>query len=95
MGVPSEAPRREPLNIRILPEDRALIDRAARTQGLNRTDFILRASRDLAVEVLLNEVYVELEPDAFDVFSARLDAPPAPDERLRRTMTTPPPWDQA
>jgi len=56
---------------------------------------MLRASRDLAVEVLLDEVYVELDPDAFDALAAHLDAPPAPSEQLRRTLATPPPWDEA
>ena len=33
--------KRETLNIRIKPEERGLIDRAAKLRGKNRTDFIL------------------------------------------------------
>ena len=33
--------KRDTLNIRIKPEERSLIDRAARSLGKNRTDFIL------------------------------------------------------
>ena len=47
------------------------------------------------MEMLPDGVYVELDPDVFDALSAQLDAPPAPDERLRRTLTAPPPWEQA
>ena len=42
--------KRDTLNIRIKPEERSLIDRAARTLGKNRTDFILDAARRAAEE---------------------------------------------
>jgi uncharacterized protein (DUF1778 family) len=31
--------------------------------------------------------------DAYAAFLARLDEPPKPNERLRRTMQTTPPWE--
>ena len=40
--------KRESLNIRIKPEERRLIDRAAQLRGKNRTDFILDAARQAA-----------------------------------------------
>lgn len=40
--------KRESLNIRIQPEERRLIDRAAQLRGKNRTDFILDAARQAA-----------------------------------------------
>ena len=40
--------KRETLNIRIKPEERSFIDRAARIRGKNRTDFILDAVRAYA-----------------------------------------------
>jgi uncharacterized protein (DUF1778 family) len=33
-----------------------------------------------------------VSPAAYTQFVAMLDAPPEPNERLRRTMQTPPPW---
>jgi len=36
---------------------------------------------------------VGLPPRAWTAFVKRLDAPPQPNERLRRTMKTPAPWD--
>ena len=41
---------RNTLNLRIKPEERNLIDMAAKVQGKNRTDFILDAARNAAEE---------------------------------------------
>lgn len=86
------AARRETLNIRIRPEERGLIDRAAQAMGKNRTDFILEAARRAAEEALLSQAIVTVSREVYDAFLARLDAPPQPNERLRRTMRAPPPW---
>jgi uncharacterized protein (DUF1778 family) len=87
------ASKRETLNIRIRPEERGLIDRAAQARGKNRTDFILDAARLAAEETLLDQVLISTSPAAYADFLARLDASPAPNERLRRTMQTLAPWD--
>lgn len=88
-----EKSRRETLNIRIRPEERSLIDRAAQAQGKNRTDFILEAARRAAEDALLDRAVIAASPEAYAEFLARLDAPPKPNERLRRTLRTPAPWD--
>ena len=90
---PERPSRRETLNIRIRPEERGLIDRAAQARGKNRTDFILDAARRAAEEALLDRAIMSVSPEAYADFLARLEAPPQPNERLRRTMQTPPPWD--
>jgi len=89
-----QSSRRETLNIRIRPEERGLIDLAAKAQGKTRTDFILEAARRAAEDALLDRAIISVSPEAYDEFLARLDAPPQPNERLRRTMQTPPPWDE-
>lgn len=86
--------KRDTLNIRIKPEVRGLIDRAARSKGKNRTDFILDAARAAAEEALLDQVIITASPDAYTEFLAKLDMPPQPNERLRKTMQTPAPWDK-
>ncbi|CAO3412983.1 type II toxin-antitoxin system TacA family antitoxin [Azospirillum endophyticum] len=88
-----EKSRRETLNIRIRPEERSLIDRAAQAQGKNRTDFILEAARRAAEDALLDLAIIAASPEAYAAFLARLDSPPMPNERLRRTLRTPAPWD--
>ncbi|MFA7241841.1 MAG: DUF1778 domain-containing protein [Sulfuricellaceae bacterium] len=87
--------KRETLNIRIQPDERNLIDRAAKIRGKNRTDFILDAARLAAEEALLDQMIVIAGASAYTEFLARLDLPPAPNERLRKTMQTPSPWDEA
>ena len=86
--------KRETLNIRIKPEERNLIDRAAKTRGKNRTDFILDAARLAAEDALLDQVIISVSSEAYSQFLARLDMPPKPNQRLRKTMQTPPPWER-
>jgi uncharacterized protein (DUF1778 family) len=86
-------PRRGTLNLRIKPEERGLIDRAATITGKTRTDFVLEAARRAAEEALLDRTVFTVNPEAYATFLARLDEPPKPNERLRRTMKATPPWD--
>ncbi|MDR0780410.1 MAG: DUF1778 domain-containing protein [Pseudomonadales bacterium] len=87
--------RRETLNLRIKPEERNLIDRAAKVRGKNRTDFVLDAARLAAEEVLLEQSFIAASPQAYAAFLARLDLPPQPNARLRKTMRAPVPWEKA
>jgi len=84
--------KRETLNLRIKVEDRSLIDRAAQARGKNRTDFMLDAARQAAEDTLLDRTMLTVSAEAYAEFLARLDAPPRPNERLRKTMQTPSPW---
>jgi uncharacterized protein (DUF1778 family) len=86
--------KRDTLNLRIKPDQRSLIDQAARSLGKNRTDFILDAARRAAEEALLDRTVLTVSPEAYAEFVARLDAPVQPNERLRRTMQTPAPWER-
>jgi uncharacterized protein (DUF1778 family) len=86
--------KRDTLNIRIKPEERSLIDRAAQSLGKNRTDFILEAARRAAEEALLDRTVLTISPEAYAEFVARLDAPAQPNERLRRAIQTPAPWER-
>jgi uncharacterized protein (DUF1778 family) len=93
--MPAASPaKRETLNIRIKPDERSLIDRAAKTRGKNRTDFILDAARSAAEDALLDQAVISVSPQAFAQFVARLDQPPQPNARLRKTMQTPAPWER-
>lgn len=87
--------KRGTLNIRIKPDERNLIDRAAHAKGKNRTDFILDAARAAAEEILLDQAMITITPQAYAKFLARLDMPPRPNKRLRKTMQTRAPWDKA
>ena len=89
----SQARKRLSLNLRIKPEERGLIDRAAKTLGKNRTDFMLDAARRAAEDALLDRTVLTVSPKAYAEFLARLDAPPQPNERLQKTMRTLAPWE--
>jgi uncharacterized protein (DUF1778 family) len=91
---PHQAPTRDSLNLRIKPELRGLIDRAAELAGKNRTDFVLDAARRAAEDALLDRTVFSVSPKAYAEFLKRLDAPPQPNERLRRTMRAQAPWDR-
>ncbi|MGA2046309.1 MAG: DUF1778 domain-containing protein [Terracidiphilus sp.] len=99
MGVPMAMPqqeksRRETLNLRIKPELRGLIDRAAEVTGRNRTDFVLNAARHAAEDALMDRTVFAVDAKAYAEFLARLDAPPRPNPRLRRTLETAAPWEK-
>jgi uncharacterized protein (DUF1778 family) len=86
--------RRDTLNLRIKPELRGLIDRAAEMTGKNRTDFVLNAARRAAEDALLDQTVFAVSANAYAEFLARLDAPPRPNDRLRRSLETPAPWEK-
>jgi uncharacterized protein (DUF1778 family) len=75
--------------------ERGLIDRAAKSSGKTRTDFILSAARRAAEEELLDRTIFVVTPAIYSKFLAMLDAPPQPNERLRRTMHAATPWSKA
>jgi uncharacterized protein (DUF1778 family) len=93
MAAPPQHRKREALNIRIQPQVREIIDRAARLTGKNRTDFVLDAARRAAEEALLDRTVFAVSPKAYREFLRRLDAPPRPNKRLRKTLQTPAPWE--
>jgi uncharacterized protein (DUF1778 family) len=86
-------PKRQSLNLRIKPEERGLIDRAAKTLGKTRTDFVLDAARRAAEDALLDRTVLTVSPKAYAEFLARLDASLQPNERLQKTMKTSAPWE--
>lgn len=89
-----EKAKRNALNLRISTELRGLIDQAAALAGKNRTDFVLDAARQAAEDTLLDRTVFMLDPDAYDAFVALLDAPPNPNDRLRRSLQTVAPWEK-
>lgn len=80
------------INLRALPEQRDLIDRAASLLGKNRSDFMLEAACDRAQAVVLEQVFFGLDADKFKQFTAMLDAPPGPNPGLERLMAVKAPW---
>jgi len=93
LTIADKKSKRETLNLRIRPEVRGLIDRAAKLAGKNRTDFVLDAARQAAENAILDRTVLTLSAKAYAEFIARLDAPPRPNKRLRRSIQSTAPWE--
>ncbi len=85
--------KRETLSLRIKPDIRDLIDRAAKLAGKNRTDFVLDAARQAAESAILDRALITFNAKAYAEFLARLDAPPRPNKRLQSSLQTAGPWE--
>lgn len=94
MPATSQKSGRNTLNLRIKSELRGLIDRAAELSGKNRTEFVLTAARQAAENALMDRTVFAMDPKAFSEFLARLDAPPNPNARLRRSLESGAPWEK-
>ncbi len=85
--------RNRTINMRVLPSEQALIDRAAEASGKTRSDFVLEAARREAESVLLDRRMFLLDEETYRQFVARLDAQPQRNEKLRRLLATKAPWE--
>jgi uncharacterized protein (DUF1778 family) len=56
---------------------------------------MLEAACRQAEDVLLDQTYFALDAKSFAAFQALLDKPPAPTDRLRRTLNARAPWEPA
>lgn len=80
------------INLRARPEQRDLIDQAARLLGKNRSDFMLEAACERAQAVLLDQVFFALDAGRLRQFRQLLDAPPARNTGLERLKAIKAPW---
>ena len=80
------------INLRALPEQRDLIDRAATLLGKNRSDFMLEAACQRAQAVVLDQVFFSLDSEKFEQFTALLDAPTGANPGLERLLAVKVPW---
>jgi uncharacterized protein (DUF1778 family) len=80
------------ISMRIPPETRDLIDRAAKATGRTRTDFMLETARKAAEETLLDQRFFFFDTAEYAAFLQALDAPPRNLPELRKLLTAPAPW---
>lgn len=81
------------ISLRAKAGQRDLIDQAADRLGRSRSDFMLEAACRQAEDVLLDQTYFALDAKSFRAFQTVLDKPPAPTDRLRRTLKARAPWE--
>ena len=75
--------KRERLEARITPEQKALFLRAAHLAGRSLTDFVIGSAQAAAEETIRTHQVLELTARDAEAFLAALRDPPAPNERLR------------
>lgn len=87
------SPRTESLTVRVRTEDRRLIDRAARASSKSRTAFLMDAARKAAEDALLDRTLIQVPEEQFRAFVRQLDAKPAANRKLEKSLRTAAPWD--
>jgi uncharacterized protein (DUF1778 family) len=85
--------RQAAINLRALPAQRALIDRASQICGKSRTDFVLEAACREAENILSDQRLFFLDEQAFASFEESLIAPVKDNPALRKLLTSPAPWE--
>lgn len=81
-----------PINMRVEPEQQALLTKAASLLNMDRTAFILSVACREAENVLLDRRLFQLDPDAFATFEAALDKPMPDNENLKALLSETSPW---
>jgi uncharacterized protein (DUF1778 family) len=82
------------VNFRVAPEQRDLIDRAARLLHKTRTDFIVEAATRAACETILDERLFLVSPEVFAAFAEALDRPSGAEARLGELLSRKPGWEK-
>ncbi|MCK6553962.1 DUF1778 domain-containing protein [Candidatus Binatia bacterium] len=68
--------------------------RTGDAEGLGGVGYRQDAARHAAENALLDRTVFAISPKAYADFVARLDAPPRPNSRLRRSLQAPAPWEK-
>jgi uncharacterized protein (DUF1778 family) len=84
----------ESITLRVNASQKALIDRAAESQGRSRSEFMLDAACREAETALLDQRYFNLSAEDFRRFMAMLDAPPKSNPRLARLLGKKAAWEE-
>jgi uncharacterized protein (DUF1778 family) len=79
------------VNLRVPGEKRALIDRAARIAGKNRSEFMIDAAVAAAQDAMLDQNLLLVDRATYDKFVEMLDRPPS-GEGFERLMRVRAPW---
>jgi uncharacterized protein (DUF1778 family) len=75
--------KRDRLEARITPEQKALFQRAADLSGRSLTDFVVASVEAAAEEAIRNHQVMQLSARDTELFLAALENPPPPNEYLR------------
>jgi uncharacterized protein (DUF1778 family) len=81
------------IQMRVRPQVRELIDSAAAALGKTRTEFMIDAARERAIDVLLDQRTFRLDEERGAAFVEALSRPPKPTSALRKLLAAEAPWE--
>jgi uncharacterized protein (DUF1778 family) len=83
-------PKETRISVRIKPDQKALIARAARLRRETLTEFVLGKALEAAGRLVAEQKHFEMTPEQFRRFCRALDAPPARNlKAMRRLLNEP------
>jgi uncharacterized protein (DUF1778 family) len=80
------------ISLRLDAPVRDMINNAAAIAGKSRTEFMVEAAREAAINIALDQQFFALDSSDHDAFITALDNPPAPGPKLRALMKRKPLW---
>ena len=91
----ARSPRTQKMDLRLSPEAKDALVRAAALEHRSVSDFVLASALARAHETLGDRQRFVLSDEAFDAFLTALDAPSVENTRLKQLLLRPSPFDQA
>jgi uncharacterized protein (DUF1778 family) len=92
-GKKPSALKANKVQLRLRPDQKALLVRAARVRQTTLSNFVLENACQAAEQVLADQVHFVLSPAQWEQFCAALDAPPRELPALRKLLTEPSVFD--
>jgi uncharacterized protein (DUF1778 family) len=93
--MPGSTTRSEKLDLRLSPDAKQKLYRAAAAENRSVSDFVLESALSRADETLVERRYFGLDAERWEAFMTALDAPPRKHPRLERLLTEPSIFDPA
>ena len=82
-----------PINMRVYPSERELIDRAAKIAKKNRADFMMESATSAAKNVILDQTLFSISEDEFEHVDQILNAPLNENIGYLKLMNKDIPWE--
>lgn len=92
-GAPKREKSETSISLRVSTTTLDLIGTAAAATGKSRTEFMLESARRQAIDVLLDQRFLQLDPGQYEALMQALDDPPLPNAALKRLLARKAPWE--
>jgi uncharacterized protein (DUF1778 family) len=92
--MPASSDENKRTNIRLSPEEKTIIVKAAKLQRKGYTVFMRESSCAAAAEVLASQTVFKLPADKWQAFCEILDRPPQDNPAIKKLLTEPSLFDK-